>query len=376
MLDFRKVNSLFRHEVSLKDLPAEQRYRIYKSIIVVNSIFILVLLLLSLKIHRMTEIQDYAIQNQITKVPGELVPNKVFMEKFTHGIDTNITLYGRRYIDPKVEVMPIEFGLTLSYPESWVKEKMIPKISLDNGTLNSTDVQYNMHENGIVEMNILYSASIQTNFMPDLYPLDKQVLIIETSALVSNESGTNRYYFKMNNFRNLSSSKSRNYKEVDTGFYSQAHSYTLMLGKDKKGFYDLRNHAYIIFKHKNIYSFLKTTQYLILSILITVFALLLSPKESDSMSGRISVTGSAVFSLSANVFQINSLIKPVSNITLIDLISAFAGLIIITCFLITVKTIKIREQYGFDASKVHDLTMFKFMLFYPILFFILTYLQT
>jgi hypothetical protein len=108
-------------------------------------------------------------------------------------------------------------------------------------------------------------------------------------------------------------------------------------------------------------------------MLVAIIALLINPQKGSAISGRISIIGSSIFYLSANIFQVNNQINSSSGITLMDIISVFAGLIIIICFLVTAVAIKLNDEDGYHVSKIYDLILFKFLIFYTALFLILAY---
>lgn len=371
----QRILSAIRHDGSLFELPTLHRNKILQSLLLVNVFFILLILIFSLKIHHMVNYQNGVLSKHLNESAINESASQQFMKRYTRPIYTQVFLQNMRLIDQKAEVMPVDFAMVMTYPESWLANREFPQISLDNGTILNSDEQLRQIKNGMVEDGILYSANVITNYIPDMYPLDKQVIVLQFSAKDTNESNTNFYYFKIDEFNNHSQTKGRNYRLVKDGFFGQTESFSLQVGPELKTFHDYTTDCYLLFSHKNMYSYLKTTQYLILSILIAVFALLINPRSGDSISGRVSVIGSAVFSLATNVFQINTLIRTTSGITLIDLMSAFAGSVILVCFLITSRSIRFKDKYGYDASKIHDLWMFWLMLFYPLVFFVITYLQ-
>ncbi len=372
---YQKVVNVFRHDVGLFDLPVQHRNKILQSLLLVNVFFILLILAFSLKIHHLVNYQNGILSKHLSASSIDESANQRFMARYTKPVYTQVFLHQTRLIDQKAEFMPIDFGLVMTYPESWISNKEFPQISLDNGTILSSDEQFRQVKDGIVEVGIMYSTNVFTNYIPDMYPLDNQLIVISLSAKDTNESNTNYYYFKIDEFNNGSQNRGRNYRLVKDGFINQSESFSVQVGPEYKTFYDYSNDCYLFFKHKNISTYLKTTQYIILSILIAVFALLINPRSGDSISGRISVIGSSVFSLATNVFQINTLIRASSGITLIDLMSAFAGAVILVCFLITSRSIRFKDKYGYDASKIHDLWMFWLMIFYPLAFFVITYVQ-
>ena len=111
-------------------------------------------------------------------------------------------------------------------------------------------------------------------------------------------------------------------------------------------------------------------------MLIAIFALLINSKKSRPDNGRISVIGSSVFSLAANVFQINSANRVVNSITIIDLITSFAALIILLSFLISVRTLSFWEDEGYPTSKIFDQAMFATLFMYTVVFFCFIYQYT
>lgn len=83
--------------------------------------------------------------------------------------------------------------------------------------------------------------------------------------------------------------------------------------------------------------------------------------------------GSAVFSLAANILQINSTMRAVNVITLIDLITIFTCLIILLSFLVTVRALQFVDEDGYETSKVFDMLMFWCLMAYTLIFFTFIY---
>lgn len=370
-----KLKKVFRAPAKLGDLPYVQRFKIYRSLIQVSLLLIIVITAFSIKIHNLAKVQQDIINDSLSMESNALSKSKSFKARYRHHIDTQMFVIPQSLIDVKSTTMPIEFGLSMTYPESWVESGQYPAISLDNGDILGQDLQYHNVSNGIVEVMILYNANVATNFNSLLYPLDDQLIFLELSMKKENESDTDLPYLEIKQFHYHEFSHHRNYRLIESGIHNNTEVYSIGIGNTTKTFYDLLNVVYFKYSHKNIYSYLKIIQYILLSILIAIFALLINPQIGTAISGRISVIGSSVFSLSANIFQVNSLIRPVSGITLIDLLTAFAGIIILLCFLITTRTIKLNDEFGHDASKVYDLIMFKTLVVFIILFFTITYLQ-
>lgn len=366
----------FKVDAQLKNLPHIQRAKIWRSVILINLLLAVIVIFFSLRIQHMVQLQDSAIMRQIE--PTDKKQIKDYQAKYHKPIQAQMFLYTRQLIDVKSEVMPIEFGLSTIYQESWAVDKeQIPVLDLQKGGfITSHEVSYRKIENGQVEEIGYFEGNIQTNYSALLYPLDKQLLLIGIGTLQQNESSTDRPYLSVSNFEDRSYIyKNLNYKPIKIGIVNAVNHISVPIGETTRGFNDMANNAYILYNHKNIRSYLKVTQYIIFSILIAVFALLINPKKGSAISGRISVVGSSVFSLSANIFQVNTMIRPGSGITLIDLMTAFAGIIILVCFLVTTQTVRLNDRFGYNASKLYDMIMFKCLIFYPIVFFVVTYLQ-
>lgn len=370
----KRLKKLLYTKVRLRDLPYLQRFKIYRSLLLVNLLLILLIGAFSLKIHGMAKVQKDMLDNQLLVESDAFQNVSNFKQKYDHHIDTNLFIITTHLIDVKAEVMPITFALTMTYPESWVNSE-IPEVDLTNGEILSHDIQYRNLVNGIVEAIVIYQAELYPSYNSILYPLDNQLVYLNLSMKKANESTSNLAYMEINKLHYYDQTKHRNYHLIESGIHNQVQQYSVEIGNQTKQFYDLFNVAYFKYSHKNIYSYLKIIQYIILSILIATFALLINPKVGTAISGRISVIGSSVFSLSANIFQVNTLIRPGSGITLIDIMTAFAGFMILLCFLITTRTIKLNDEFGHDASKVYDLIMFRVLISYTVIFFVITYIQ-
>ncbi|AUR52258.1 hypothetical protein CUN60_08110 [Aquella oligotrophica] len=370
----KRLKNLLNTKVRLRDLPYLQRFKIYRSLLLVNLLLIAIISVFSIKVHGMISTQKDLLDSQLFVESDAFQNVSSFKQKYDHHIDTSLFIITTHLIDVKAEVMPISFALTMTYPESWVSSE-VPEIDLSNGDILSHDTQYRNVVNGIVEEIVIYQAELYPSYNSILYPLDNQLVYLNLSMKKANESGSNLAYLEINKLHYYDQTKHRNYHLIESGIHNQVQQYNVEIGKQTKQFYDLFNVAYFKYSHKNIYSYLKIIQYIILSILIATFALLINPKVGTAISGRISVIGSSVFSLSANIFQVNTLIRAGSGITLIDIMTAFAGFMILLCFLITTRTIKLNDEFGHDASKVYDLIMFRVLIFYTVIFFIITYIQ-
>jgi len=372
---FKRLKNLLYTKIKLKDLPYLQRFKIYRSLALVSILLTCVICAFSIKIHHLSKMQAEIFDSQLLVESDAFQNVSQFKSKYDHHIDTQLFLITTHLIDVKAEVMPIEFALTMTYPESWSNSGVTPEINLDNGDILSQDRQYYSVTDGIVEEIVLYQGQIYPSYNPLLYPLDNQLVSVSLSMKKNNESNTNLAYLEVTKLHYSDKTSHRNYHLIESGIHNQIQQYSIEIGSGSKQFYDFSNVVFLKYSHKNIYSYLKIIQYIILSILIATFALLINPRVGTAISGRISVIGSSVFSLSANIFQVNTLIRPVSGITLIDIMTAFAGLIILLCFLITTRTIKLNDEFGYDASKVYDLIMFRVLIFYIIAFFTITYIQ-
>lgn len=376
---FKKIfvklyNNFYNQRIRLQDLPSLQRRTIINALLLLNLLIITIVILLNIKVHNMVTLQEKLIHTQ-TVVNNKAAVNK-FESLHTKQILGKIVLTDDRLIDIKSQTLSTPFILTMKYPESWYTDKLYPKISVDNGVINSQDMEYREVVKGIVEVAVSYRATINTTYSPMMYPLDKQLVWLNVSISQDNKSGTNYPYLKIDEFnRNKPTFKVRNYHLAQYGFINSPITTVIPIGNTTKALNDLSNSNFLLYDHKNVLSYFKTTQYIILALFIALFALLINQKNGTAISGRISVIGSSVFSLSANVFQINSLVNQSSGLILIDIISVFAGLMILICFLITVHTIKISDKLGFEVSVVYDNLAFKTVLFYIVLFFNIVYLQ-
>ena len=365
----------FSTSTRLRDLPQATRNKIYRSLILINVFFIVLTIIFCIRIVYLVKQQDHYIKSQISISAVDHQKFNEFREQYTRPLHAKLFWLSRRLIDIKSEAMPIEFRVTITYPESWGIQDT-PQLDLEfGGFITSKTTSYHRVINGEVEEMAFYEGNIPTNYSSLLYPLDTQLIILSLGTLVPNEANTNLPYLFIDEFENTQYLKSRrNYKFVKSGFFSWVNHYSLPIGNTVKDFYNLSNYAYLLYSHKNILSYLKVTQFIIFSILIAIFALLINPKRGSAISGRISVIGSAVFSLATNGFQVMSLINPGSGINLIDLFAVFAGAIILICFLVTATTVKLNDECGHNASRLYDLLVFRILLLYPLAFFIITYI--
>lgn len=383
------IMSIFRNLVSavqnvfksqhhkLHELPAHQIKQIKNSIWILNIIVTIIVMSLNLKVHNMSAKQNLLIDKQITLNNEQIKYTDKFRQDYTKPIAAQVFLTDDRMLDIKSQTLSMPFIVAMHYPESWYPSNTYPTISLDNGMINNQTVQYKKVKNGMVEIVIAYQATINTSYTTIMYPLDKQFLWLNLSIMGDNESYTNTPYLSIDEFhRNPPLYKSRNYFMIKDGFLNVAKVTKIKIGDEYRTFTDMNNLNYLIYSHKNIFSYLKTTQYLIFAVTIAIFALLINQQSGMAISGRISVIGSSVFSLSANVFQINSLLNQSSGIILIDILSFFTASVVILCFLITIHTIKINEKFSYEAAKLYDLFAFRSMLVQIVIFFILVYWQS
>lgn len=374
---FSLALSIFKSQRDkLQELPAHQINHIKKSIWVLNFIVALIVIALNVKVHNMTTQQNHMINSQVTLNNEQIKYTNKFRQEYTKPIAAQVFLTDDRLLDIKAQTMAIPFVIAMHYPESWYPAKSYPTINLDNGIINNQMVQYKDVNNGMVELVVSYQAAINTAYTPIMYPLDKQFVWLNLSILGDNESDTNTPYLSINEFhRNQPQYNTRNYRMIQDGFLNVAKVTSIKIGNEYRTFTDMNNLNYLIYSHKNVFSYLKTTQYIIFAIFIAIFALLINQQSGTAISGRISVIGSSVFSLSANVFQINSLLNQSSGIILIDIFSFFAGSVVLLCFLITIHTIKLNDKFSFEAAKIYDLYAFRSMLVQIVIFFILVYWQ-
>lgn len=353
----------------LKNLTPEQKSLIFKKIVILNIVFILIVFIFAMRIQRAKIIQDRFIQaNTVQKH----IATKDLEKIHTWArVDAKLYLFYLKDINLKDSTIPVSFALSLTYPEhDFINSS--PEIELENGAILSKSDYFRSVENGVVSEVILYDGEITPSYQLQLYPLDKQLITIRPSAKTSLNT---HYYLNITGMyiQNDALSTTSDYTLIKSGFYNPFESISMIVGHKDKEIYKVGSRAYMVFNHKNIYTYIKNIQYIVLSILIALFTLLINSKTNSPKNGRVAVIGSSVFSLAANVFQINSTIKPSNVFTLIDLITMFAGLIILICFTTTVRTLKLIDTHNYETSKVFDLSVFYCLLSYCIIFFLAIY---
>ena len=365
-----KVPYLLRNDVKFRDLPGETKRKIVRFIFLFNVLLILIIGFSLSKIHSLYMMQqDFLavnIKEDVKKLDG-------YRKHYQHKVDASVTILSQSLIRIKDDTMPVVFAVKFEYPENSFKSRN-PEIQLNNGTIIENKLEYRHVTNGLVEEQKVYKANIQTRYTSLLYPLDRQIIPLGLSL---NDDDTDDYaYLNVSSFTDQtlsqSLSKGRNYIQESVGIAQKVRQYSDSLNTTTRSYF-IDNLCYLIYKHKNIYSYLKTIQFIIFAMLVAIIALLINPQKGSAISGRISIIGSSIFYLSANIFQVNNQINSSSGITLMDVISVFAGLIIIICFLVTAVAIKLNDEDGYHVSKIYDLILFKFLIFYTALFLILAY---
>lgn len=365
-----KVPYLLRNDVKFRDLPGETKRKIVRFILFFNVLLILIIGFSLIKIHSLhTMQQDFLAVN----MKEDIKKLDDYRKHYRYRVNASVTILSQSLIKIKDETMPIIFAVKFEYLESSFRNRN-PEIQLNNGTITEKKREYRHVLNGLVEEQIIYRANIQTRYTSLVYPLDKQMIPLTLS--LSDDDTDDYAYLNVISLTDQtlsqSLSKGRNYYEESVGVAQKVRQYSDSLNATTTSYF-IDNLCYLIYKHKNIYSYLKTIQFIIFAMLVAIIALLINPQKGSAISGRISIIGSSIFYLSANIFQVNNQINSSSGITLMDIISVFAGLIIIICFLITAVAIKLNDEDGYHVSKIYDLILFKFLIFYTALFLILAY---
>jgi hypothetical protein len=362
--------SEFKHCIA--QLTHAQRNIILRNIVLLNIIFIVIVFIFAVRIQRAKILQTQYINSKIIQ---QHIPTRDLAKIHDWAVvDAKVYLFYIKDINLKDVNIPVSFALSMTYPANHFP-KGLPDIDLSNGTVLSKTEYYKNIESGQVSEVDVYDAEITPSYQLQLYPLDKQLIMLRPAAKDWIDSP---YFLNISGMYvdKNSLNPSSDYALIKSGYNNPFESYSMIVGHKNKDIYNVISRGYMVFDHKNIYTYIKNIQYIILSILIALFSLLINSKTNSPKNGRVAVIGSSVFSLAANVFQINSAIKPSNVFTLIDLITIFAGLIILICFTATIKTLKLLDSENYETAKAFDLSVFYCLLSYCIIFFVAIYTYT
>lgn len=365
---FRK-NSIFANfSVYYHSANRQQKTTVFSYVALANLMFLLIIILFVSKLHGIKKQQDNYIQVRIeshtlTKADEQKLAGKI-------AIDTQVFAWKLADINMKEKSLLGDYKIAFNYHKADFPKGV--DFEIGNGILNQRKLINTISEsNNITSDLFLVEASIEPKYMLQLYPLDRELISIR---LVPPPTIDN-YYFEISEFDDYTEGAQNDYELEQMGFVNtlESYNYTPPGSSVESTVYFASNRSFMVFNHKNIFSYLKSIQYIILSVAIAMFSLLINSKTNSPKNGRVGVIGGSVFALAANVFQINSMIKVVNAITLIDLITFFSGITILTCFLTTVRTLRFIDEDGYLVSKLFDLMMFMTIIIYVIFFFCFIY---
>jgi hypothetical protein len=350
-----------------KQLTSKQKLIISKDLVLLNVVLLILLFIFSVRIHKAETNQlNYINDNSIASAPQNYYAN-INNDFITRAYITDIKEFSL-----KDTSLAISFILSTMY-ESKNFPNTEPDIELANGKITSRNVYYKTIESGMVHEVVAYDATIDPLFNQKLYPLDQQIITIEPIAKNWNNKRFDVTISEVN-IESNAINPNHAYRLVKYGFTNSADRMAIKIGHTNEIINNKVNSIYLIFNHKNLYSYIKNIQYILLGILISVLSLSIHGKKTSPLTGKISVIGSSVFSLVANVFQINASLKATNSFNLIDFITMFAGLIIIICFMIIIKSTDLLDTDNYEASRCYELTICYTLLLYIAIFFASIYI--
>lgn len=229
-------------------------------------------------------------------------------------------------------------------------------------------VKKHPNPDGSVDSLYLTKVFIEPNYLVPLYPTDTQLISLRLAAADMDSN----YYIQVRDFQNYSA-PTGDYSLTKIGFVNQIENYPVNLNQVNTNYYNQFSRIYLIYDHQNVMNYLKSIQYIILSLALTLFSLLLSSRKRGPFLERFGLISGAVFALASNVFQISSNVKPVNSFTVIDLIVAFTAIIIMLSFFTSLQSIRLADQEGYETSRAFDVAMFSVLFTYSVIFFIAIY---
>lgn len=370
MLDFFKtIFSFLDFHDHLVATSKTQRKTILHYVILTNLILISAIFIFSVKLHGMKAEEDSYINEHIQ----QQIITKSDLDGIKNLIPIDTKLYAWRFADINMK----EKDLVTSYRAVFTYKTKdfpqgVPPFDIFNGVLLKRQLVVHSEERGLSTDVIIIQIQTEPKYMIPLYPLDKELVTIRLSPATE----VNNYYFKITDFGDYTQGGAQtDYDLVKMGFTNSIEKvkYPVGLKQNNVTHYAL-NRGYMLFTHKSIYAYLKNIQYLLLSLLIALVSLLINPCKADlHKADRVGLIASSVFALTANIFQVNSMSRSTNSLTVLDLITFFSGLIIVLCFITTVRTIRFIDRDGYHVSKLFDLAMFSTLFLYIIFFFSFMY---
>ncbi len=355
-----KYRSLFSR------LEQLHKKHIIRYIVIVNIFFILVISGLLTLLHQAKMAQDRVIKEKTTL-------HTIAMDK-TKNLWQKIPVYTKVYllyigdINLKEKLLTVYLGISLKYDQKTLVGEE-PNISIVNGTIRSNKlIKTQQLKDSEIEKLYIVQADIEPSYMLQLYPLDRQLVAMRLTP----ENMDANYYLQVTGFYDYSQ-PANDYTIDREGYLNQIESYHIYLTANKGTYYNVFSRIYLLFNHQNIFTYIKNIQYVVLSLLLSIFALLINSRSNSPLNGRVAVIGGSVFALAANIFQINATIKPIGSYTIIDLITVFASTIILSSFLITIRSLSFADDGGYETAKTFDVAMFSCLMVYVIAFFVLVY---
>lgn len=351
------------------ELNKSHKNLLFKYFIIINLVMILIISVLGNRLHVMKDAEYDWIYSRIDAKPPS--DSELSHLNGMSIVDTTVFMMRMSDINLKEKSLMLNAVLNLDYYESHFSGAS-PAIGIFNGQLIDQQQISRSVRNGRVHEVIKILAEVNPYYMTNMYPFDLELISLRLSPKVEDDL----YYFRLNDLVDLTYVAQNDYNLVKMGVVNEVESndFSSLTDNEHKLSYFGLNRAYMLFEHKNIYSYLKTFQYMLLAVSIALFALLINARTNSPKNGRVAVIGSSIFALSATVFQINASVKIINSLTVIDLVSFYSGAVIILCFLITVRTLRFLDEDGYPLAKLFDMIMFSVIFLYTNLFFIGVYL--
>ena len=368
---------------NFKQLQPEQKKTITYYILSLLFFLILSIGILGYKLHVIKLDQDNYIEDRINVTSYTESEARTDL-KNDKQVNTVIYFWNMNDINMKEKYLNMNLYVGLTYAESDFPLNR-PEIGIYNGRLVTQQQIIRKIESGNVNEFWKINADVEPHYMVQLFPLDRELISVR---LVPKDQGSN-YYFKVVELYDSTEGAQSSYSLMQMKYYNSIQSPQELYGdvapvtdKSYKFAHSLlqdkpylgMNRSYMLFEHKSFYSYLKSIQYILLSISIAIFSLLINAKTNSPKNGRVAVIGSSVFALAANVFQLNANNRPTNLITVIDLMTFFCGIIIILCFLITIRTLRFLDDDGYSVAKLFDQAAFTCIFTFSVIFFMSIYL--
>lgn len=358
---------------NFKQLSQEQKKIILTYILLLNIFLLCCIGFFSYTLHQIKQAETKYISERIDVPP--LSNFELAHVKNQIAVDTQIFMWNTGDINLKEKIVPVNFYVRFAYNPKHFNGKA-PEFDIFNGKLRSSQLISHKEQDGQYIELYRVDADVEPQLMLQMYPLDQELLSVR---LTPTKIISSNYYFKLTAFQDHTEKAQTNYDLNKIGFVNMIVNYKDELAQfddnpDSHIHYLGVNRAYMLFEHKSILSYIKNIQYILLSICIAIFSLLINTRTNSPKNGRVAVIGSSVFSLAANVFQLNAATKSVNSITSIDLMTFFCGVIIILCYLITVRALRFLDDESYAMSKIFDQSMFMITISYSIIFFSAIYI--